>query len=254
MKKLVLGCLLVLGTVFLFNACSKDSKDDPISTTSSTSSTSTSSSTSNSGTSSGNGSGSSSGSGSNTTTGVGVVINGVKWATRNVATSGTFATNSYDVGMFYQWNSKVGWPSTGTVTGWNSNWTGGYTNPSSTDTWTSTNDPSPTGYRVPTYAEIQTLLDTTKVTHTWTTQNSVNGEKFTDKTTGNSIFLPASGYRLCYDGTLHNMGSYGYYWSSSAYGSGYAYGLPYLLYFASFFAYWDENSRSTGFSVRPVVE
>jgi len=36
----------------------------------------------------------------------GVVINGVKWATRNVAAPGTFAANPQDAGMFYQWNRK----------------------------------------------------------------------------------------------------------------------------------------------------
>jgi uncharacterized protein (TIGR02145 family) len=179
-----------------------------------------------------------------------VLINGVKWATRNVAAPGTFATNAYDAGDFYQWNSKVGWPSTGTVTGWNRSWTGGYTNPSSTDTWTSANDPSPAGYRVPTYAEIQTLLDTTKVTHTWTTQNSINGEKFTDKTTGNSLFLPALGYRYGDDGTLINVGSNGFCWSSTASSSFYAY----YLYFYSNNGSLGSGDRAPGLSVRPVLE
>ena len=38
----------------------------------------------------------------------GVVINGVRWATRNVDKPGTFAANPEDAGMLYQWNRKVG--------------------------------------------------------------------------------------------------------------------------------------------------
>ena len=51
---------------------------------------------------------------------------------------------------------------------------------------------------------------------TWTTQNGVNGRLFTvTATNGNSIFLPAAGYR---SGTSHRyVGTYGYYWSSSLY-------------------------------------
>ena len=39
----------------------------------------------------------------------GVEINGVTWATRNVDAPGTFAAKPEDMGMFYQWNSKVSW-------------------------------------------------------------------------------------------------------------------------------------------------
>jgi hypothetical protein len=37
-------------------------------------------------------------------TDLGVVINGVKWATRNVDAPGTFAESPQAAGMFYQWN------------------------------------------------------------------------------------------------------------------------------------------------------
>jgi len=39
----------------------------------------------------------------------GVVINGVKWATRNVDRPNTFAETPESAGMFYQWNDKIGW-------------------------------------------------------------------------------------------------------------------------------------------------
>ena len=65
-------------------------------------------------------------------------------------------------------------------------------------------------WRMPTDAEWEEMLD--KCTWEWTTQNGVNGRKVTGPN-GNSIFLPAAGYR--YDGTLSSVGSYGSYWSSS---------------------------------------
>jgi len=37
-------------------------------------------------------------------TDAGVIINGIKWATRNVDMPGTFAANPEDAGMFYQWD------------------------------------------------------------------------------------------------------------------------------------------------------
>jgi uncharacterized protein (TIGR02145 family) len=152
--------------------------------------------------------------------------------------------------MYYQWNSKTAWPATGSVTGWNSSWEGGYSSPTSTDTWTATNDPSPAGWRVPTSAEIQSLVNTTYVTQTWTIQNSVYGEKFTDKTTGNTLFLPASGCRYSNYGTLYNVGSAGNYWSSTA-GSSYD---AYYLSFNSSYASWNSNPRASGLTVRPVAE
>jgi len=65
-------------------------------------------------------------------------------------------------------------------------------------------------WRMPTKEEWQELYNNT--TCTWTTQNGVNGRLFT-ASNGNSLFLPAAGYR---NGTsLNYAGTYGYYWSSS---------------------------------------
>lgn len=47
----------------------------------------------------------------------------------------------------------------------------------------------------------------------WTTRNGVNGRLVTSKKNGNSIFLPAAGYRV--DTYLWDAGSCGLYWSSS---------------------------------------
>ena len=102
-------------------------------------------------------------------------------------------------------------------------------------------------WRMPTFDEQKELLN--KCTWTWTTLNGVNGYKVTGPN-GNSIFLPAAGYRL---GTeVYNRGSYGFYWSSSLYSdySGYAYDL----YFNSGVHYWYDYGRCNGRSVRPVSE
>jgi len=181
--------------------------------------------------------------GQSSTSDKGVMINGVKWATSNVAAPGTFAANPEDAGMFYQWNRKTAWPTTGAVSGWNN------TTPTGT-TWTKSNDPSPTGWRVPTIDEIKKLLDTDRVRSVWTTQNGINGRKFTDQATGNSIFLPAAGARYHNDGTLYSVGSDGSYWGSQASGSGNAY----FFVFSSSNADWSTPTRISGHSVRPVAE
>lgn len=65
-------------------------------------------------------------------------------------------------------------------------------------------------WRIPTNVEWTELR--TKCTWTWTTQNEVNGWTIKGKN-GNSIFLPASGYR--YGNEVRFEGSYGCYWSKS---------------------------------------
>ena len=101
---------------------------------------------------------------------------------------------------------------------------------------------------MPTDAEWTELSN--NCTWTWTTQNGVKGRLVTSKTNGNSIFLPAAGYR---GGTyLTNVGSYGYCWSSSLY-TGYPYRARYV-YFNSDNVDSYNDSRYRGFSVRPVSE
>ena len=103
-------------------------------------------------------------------------------------------------------------------------------------------------WRMPTRAEQDELRN--NCTWTWTTQNGVKGYKVTSKTNGNSIFLPAAGYRSSAD--LYNSGSYGNYLSSSL-NEGDSYGA-YDLYFYSGSYDWSYDYRFDGFSVRPVCE
>ncbi|MCQ2242626.1 MAG: fibrobacter succinogenes major paralogous domain-containing protein [Bacteroidaceae bacterium] len=104
-------------------------------------------------------------------------------------------------------------------------------------------------WRMPTRAEQDELRG--KCTWTWTTQNGVKGYKVTSKTNGNSIFLPAAGYRdngsLCYDGDL------GHYWSSILFTAAVGSVMAFDLFFDfSNVPDYDGYYRCNGFSVRAV--
>lgn len=97
-------------------------------------------------------------------------------------------------------------------------------------------------WRMPSLTQIKELLKYT--TSTWTTENGVNGRKFTGSN-GGSIFLPAAGYR--WDSGLFGADSDGDYWSSSL-----NEGSPYYLGFAAGNAILDGRDPFSGPSVRPV--
>lgn len=107
-------------------------------------------------------------------------------------------------------------------------------------------------WRLPNKAELEELK--LRCTWIWTTQNGVEGCKVTGPN-GNSIFLPAAGYRNPAAG-FHNslfkyVGSYGYFWSSTPFDSGTAW----YLTFDSGGQYLKYNCcRSTALSVRLVAE
>ena len=163
----------------------------------------------------------------------------VKWATCNVG-----ATKPEDYGDYYAWgetttktsytyvNSKTMEKSMGDIGG-DSRYD------AATANWGS-------GWRLPTESEFQELLD--NCTWTWTTRDGVNGNEVKSKKNGNSIFLPAAGY---YDGdTPNGQGSYGYYLSSTPYGTYRAYSL--FFYGVRHEKGW--GYRYSGRSVRPVAE
>ena len=165
----------------------------------------------------------------------------VKWATCNVG-----ASKPEDYGNYYAWgetttkssytesNSKTYGKSMGDIAG-NSSYDAARAN------WGG-------NWRMPTKAELQELID--KCTWTWTTQNGVKGYKVTSKTNGNSIFLPAAGYR---DGSsLDYAGSDGYYWSSAPYE--YNDNDAWLLNFDSSDHGMYDYYRYRGRSVRPILE
>lgn len=67
---------------------------------------------------------------------------------------------------------------------------------------------------------------------------------------GNSIYFPAAGYRGC-NGDVNRVGSSGYYWSSTPYGSANAYGLRF--YSDEVYIFYN-GSRCNGGSVRLVQD
>ena len=101
------------------------------------------------------------------------------------------------------------------------------------------------GWEMPSKEQWEELKENTK--STWTTRNGVNGRLFTSNN-GNSLFLPAAGYRWI--GEIHDVGSYGYYWSSSLYS-----GRPYNAWYFYFDPYSTgvlSSYRCYGQSVRAV--
>ena len=102
------------------------------------------------------------------------------------------------------------------------------------------------GWRMPTEADFEELLN--KTTNKWVTQGGVKGRLFTAEN-GNSIFLPASGYRD--GGSLKCVDSDGYCWSSSLNKFNPAY--AYYLNFSSDNAYCNYGDRYYGQCVRPVI-
>ena len=175
----------------------------------------------------------------------GVIINGIRWATRNVDIPGTFADNPQDAGMFYQWNRRVGWSSTNPIVNSNGGTTLDSSNPEGTE-WYAENDPCPAGWRVPTREELQSLNSAGSI---WITHNGINGRLF-GTVAPNQIFLPAAGHRFFTPDALLNVGARGNYWSSTQIDGEFAQGLWFNSGSVDVSWYW----RTNGLSVRCVAE
>ena len=121
-------------------------------------------------------------------------------------------------------------------------------------------------WRIPTDEEWTALRDDTLYDWVWTDNYRINGTVSTgvagrivtrknvggnDPCAGNSIFLPAAGYR--YDtADLYGVGSWGIYWSSSLNTGGPNNAWRVLFYSDSVYRSYD--GRDHGLSVRPVAE
>ena len=175
----------------------------------------------------------------------GVVINNIIWATRNVATPGTFTENPEDTGMFFQWNRLIGWSVNPLI---NSN--GGRTwddsNPTGSS-WYRYNDPCPPGWRVPLQSELYSL---STAASTWTTKNGVNGRLF--GTEPNQIFLPAVGH-IYWGGLI--AGDWGMYWSASQVATFDTAAMRLLIDSGRSFVHGGNNrNRLGGYSIRCVAD
>ena len=165
----------------------------------------------------------------------------VKWATCNVG-----ATSPEDFGHYFAWGEtspKAEYTEENSLTYGKdmSDISGNPQYDAATANWGG-------DWRMPTKEEMRELLN--NCTWIWTTQNGVNGYNVKGPN-GNSVFLPAAGYR---DGSsLYGAGGYGYYWSSAPndYDDGDACGL----YFdSSYHLMGIDYYRSHGLSVRSVLE
>ena len=103
-------------------------------------------------------------------------------------------------------------------------------------------------WRIPPDADFLDLIN--KCDWSWETCNGVRGWRVTGKGaySSKSIFLPAAGYG--YDSSLYDLGSGGYYWSSTP-NSDFSDDAWYLYFFSSNFLRYG-NYRCDGQSVRPL--
>ena len=145
---------------------------------------------------------------------VGVVINGVRWATSNVDTPGIFAKNPESAGGLFTWHEAQ--------------------------------DVCPCGWRLPTQDELRSLVNV--IDGEWITVNGVDGGTF--GTAPNHLFLPAAGWRCGSDGTISFVGVDGHYWSSTQYDSVFVMALGLNSGFVGF----GYGFRADGFSVRCVAK
>lgn len=166
---------------------------------------------------------------------------GLKWATCNVG-----AEKPEDYGDYYAWGETVTKVS---YTEKNSRMYGkkiiDYSSKEHYDVarkkWGGT-------WRMPTVEECMELI--VQCTWEWTKHNGVNGYNVMGPN-GNSIFLPAAGYRC--GSSLHDTGEYGYYWSSTSYDDSNN-DCACDIDFNWDYYYVDDEDRCNGQSVRPVTE
>uniref|UniRef100_UPI004048E1FA hypothetical protein n=3 Tax=Flavobacterium sp. TaxID=239 RepID=UPI004048E1FA len=175
------------------------------------------------------------------------------WMDRNLGASqvATSSTDAAAYGDLYQWgraadghesrtSSTTSTLATSDTPGHGNFITNGsspydWRNPQNDNLWqgvSGTNNPCPSGYRLPTEAEWEAERTS------WSSNNEAGAF-------ASPLKLPVAGYRNYSNGTLTSVGSYGYYWSSTVFGT-----YASFLYFFSSDAYMFSYYRANGFSVR----
>lgn len=103
-------------------------------------------------------------------------------------------------------------------------------------------------WRMPDGEEMNELMD--ECTWEWTAEHGINGAKVTGPN-GNSIFLPAAGFRNFT--SLYFLGERGSYWSSAPAEDGPEYARS-LDFDDNAVLYWFTSERFYGSTVRPVTD
>ncbi|MYY27283.1 fibrobacter succinogenes major paralogous domain-containing protein [Elizabethkingia anophelis] len=183
------------------------------------------------------------------------------------ATSGVdpFSPEAGNHGAKYEWGYKPANPTvsdsryytqandqanSGAISGWNST---SLPNGSWSDTSKTANDPCPSGYRVPTSAQWQAVIDNNNVERvgSWSDNgNYTTALYFRSPSNQRTLMLPAAGFRYSPDGGLGYRGVAGLYLSSSEATFSTASGLQ----FTSSGVAVDSLSRTAGISVRCIAE
>jgi len=180
------------------------------------------------------------------------------WMDRNLGAT-QVATSSTDVnsyGDLYQWGRRADGhqcrtsPTTATLSSIDQPAHGDFIitpnapydwrSPQNTNLWqgvNGVNNPCPSTYRLPTDAEL------TAERQSWGQQNSSGAFS-------SPLKLPMAGYRLYSNGSLLNVGTLGYYWSSTVSGTN----SRSLLFFASSNADMNDDLRAGGFTVRCIKD
>ena len=165
---------------------------------------------------------------------------GLKWATCNVG-----ASSHEEYGDYYAWGevetkSKYTEDNSKTYGGWINDISGKSKYDVARSKWGGS-------WRLPTTIELEELKNNCK--WEWTTINGKKGYEVTGPN-GNSIFLPAAGYRR--GSSLYHAGEGSFSWSSTP--GGINYDCAFDLNFSSSYRNVDWSYRYYGQSVRPVSE
>ena len=184
---------------------------------------------------------------------------GTLWATCNV---GAFKLTDY--GKYFQWGDTKGWAKEQVGKSKQFSWDdykfsidGSYSNFSKYATIGSTLELEDDAahihmggdWHMPSYKQITELIYNT--TSTWTTQDEVNGMKFTSKKDNSKfIFIPAAGY--AWHGSFFNGGTNGFIWSSMSSKDIVDSGQLLGIYLGGAYP-GSLSSRYYGFSVRGVI-